>query len=160
MSKVLARSVTAFVLLLSLSACNTLTREQCAATNWGGVGYDAANHGKKLTQTIEPRHRQCDVDYGVRPNFEAIKIGYEDGLKNFCSRDRAREFGEEGGSYRNTCPKEKEAEFLAGYQLGRIEYTGNRVNKLEGEVEDLRDQLHRRNSRINDLENEVQRLRK
>ena len=146
--------------LLLLGGCNTLTREDCEATNWGGVGYNAAFNGKKATQALEKQHRQCDADYGVRPDFKAIEIGYKDGLENFCNRNRGRSFGAGGGSYRDTCPATKEADFLSGYQLGRIEYTGNRMHALEEEVEDLRSEVRRRDNRINDLESEVQSLRK
>jgi hypothetical protein len=63
-----------------------------------------------------------------------LKTRYFDGLKKFCSPDSAYIFASNGGVYKNQCPKNMEAAFLARYRKGRQVFLKNKIASNEAQV--------------------------
>lgn len=151
-STTLTRRYFAAILCIALSGCSTYSKKTCEQKDWEVAGMDAAEKGIPKEYEISHFQNTCGRDHGIQPNEAIFNHGYEMGLQNFCTPSNALNFARQGGMYNNTCPAEKEKAFLEKYQLGRIEYTGNRLHSLEQEVEILRRENSQKDMRIRELE--------
>lgn len=61
--------------------------------------------------------------------------GYRAGLKVFCVYKSGYQFGRQGNSYHNICPKNTEDKFFQGYQLGKKEYDAEKRHREKLEME-------------------------
>jgi hypothetical protein len=142
-----------FILSLFLfSSCTTFSKKDCEKKSWYQVGYDSGFNGEIPGESYQYYKRECGEVHHVEPDSKAFDNGYNTGIRYFCTPSRGLSFGRAGGSYAGVCPRELEEAFLAKYQLGRIEYTGNRLEGLEREVGELKSELQQKDQRIKDLE--------
>ena len=132
--------------------CSTFSRKDCEVMDWTAQGYKSAISGQSTAGPIAYFQRECGQENGIQPDTRLFNIGYEQGLKVFCSPEGGQLFGRSGGLYENTCPPNLEKLFLEKYQLGRIEYTGSRIQQLENEVYNLRNEISLKDQRISELE--------
>ena len=145
-----------FIALIAMSGCTTVTKEQCEAINWYGNGYETAMQGGLPEQASKHESNYtCNKEYGLTPKYEQVSEGYKEGLLAFCTRRQGQRFGESGGYYQQTCSEKSEPQFLAGYQLGRIEYMGSRMSQLETQVHKLRSEVDDRNRTIDRLRSDL-----
>ena len=153
------KSICLLILTLGLTSllisCNTVSKEECEGADWHGLGFKGAVQGERLRGSLPDRYRRCEEKHNVRPDFEAVKTGYSEGLKYFCTQDSGMTFGREGGSYRFTCPKDAEKTFLDGYRTGKLDYVSDRVESLEDEVRRLRHDVSDRDDHIRALESQL-----
>lgn len=104
--------------LVLLSGCATLSKDQCKAVQWSERGERDAYDGYARDR-IEEYAKSC-AEHGITPDRVIYAEGFERGLVKFCQPQRGFEYGRGGKSYRNTCPRDLEPEFLRGYRLGRL----------------------------------------
>lgn len=146
--KLLAITLSSFVFL---TACSTYSKRQCSNFDWRSRGFLSATEGESQNHGIAHYRKACAVEHDVQPDFQEFKVGYEKGLKVFCTADHARLYASRGGEYLGTCPKETEKEFLKPYITGINHYYKNQVSDLEREVSKLENE-------VNDLKNQVSNL--
>ena len=90
-------------LALGLAACaSPVTPDQCAATNWRGLGYAAGAAGRPMTDA-DRRFAQC-AETGVPGDGAAYRRGYDDGLARYCTFDGVLEAALRGEGDILFCP--------------------------------------------------------
>ncbi len=103
-----------------LSACASLSKEQCVGGEWQDIGYADAMKG--LTTDRYSQHREACFDYGVSPDFDAYSAGHKAGVPDFCTPESGFKAGRGGYEYQGFCTDHNEAEFLKGYDEGEAVY--------------------------------------
>jgi len=162
------RFIVLLMLALGLSGCASLSKEQCLAGNWDEVGYRDGRQGYK-TISLD-KHTESCAEYGVRPNREQYKQGYNKGIAFYCTPSNGRHIGERGDYYHYVCPPNLEPEFLDNYRYGKelhdakdkIEDTQNDLRKKEDQLRieknaSIRDSLRSEISALDDLVRTLQR---
>lgn len=128
-----ARALAALVLLLFLTACASLTEEECRAADWSRIGLRDGAEGRG-TDHIEAHRRAC-AGIGVSPDAEAWLRGRERGLRFYCTPTKAYEVARDGRTLRPGCTVEEIEQLQPGYDWGR-EYW-----RLELRIQDLRSEI-------------------
>jgi hypothetical protein len=115
-------------LVLLLTSCFSMTKQQCFDRDWRGLGVKDGEGGRPYDRFgwYNEYARTCSK-YG---DITALKKQYEDGLqqglRGYCTFDNGLSIGRKGAEYKNVCPKTLEAEFTRGFQLGTTEYVRDR----------------------------------
>lgn len=101
-----------------LNACQTLSKEECAAADWSVIGESdgAAGHAP---QDRFARHAKACAKIGVTPDQTLWNVGYQRGLVRYCTPANGLRVGGSGASYANVCPLDRSARFLTAYNLGK-----------------------------------------
>jgi len=101
---------------LLASGCATMSAEQCMVADWYALGERDALAGLDSNH-LANRAKACrEAGYSI--DSEAWYAGFDAAIPAFCTLDNGFRYGIVGNSYRNTCPPEFQAEFLAGYDVG------------------------------------------
>lgn len=118
---------------LSLGGCATLNEDECRRGDWYQLGRDDGARGE-LPDYLNA-HREACAEYGIGPDVAAWERGRKDGLVGYCTRIGGLRAGRAGQGYRNVCPPEREADFLAGFEVGRVihEYQ-TRIDRLRSDL--------------------------
>lgn len=125
---------------LFLSACASLSKDECLVADWYQIGVTDGANGKSLTQMAA--HRKACAKVGVTPDADAYTQGRVVGLQSFCTAERGYQQGERGYSYGGVCPPHLEPVFMQGYLAGmQIYKTNQEIRRLEGELRDIRTEI-------------------
>jgi len=151
-------AVAAFVALLSLAGCETMSPEQCAGADWRALGFqDASNNG---VQNLSARADSC-AKASIAPDQDAYQSGFAQGMVAFCRPAHGFQFAADGHTFAGICPDDLEPKFRPAYQDGQIvaradqdaQEARSQVSSLESRIEDIRHQLatdHPGNVRLED----------
>ncbi len=101
--------------LIGLS-CTTMSKQECEEGDWNRRGFEDATHG--VSRDTLKRHAKACKDHGFPVDVELYERGYDKGLESFCTYKRGFQYGLDGRSYYDTCPKDLEPEFYKGYTMG------------------------------------------
>ncbi len=133
-------SLFSLLFVVVLSACATLSENQCKQGDWYDIGVRDGSGGYGGDRLN--KHSEACQEYGVAPNREAYEKGRGEGLKSYCSPDNAYHMGRRGGSYRGGCPAELETAFLRKFEAGRQIYEVEaRVNSLYRQITNLENDM-------------------
>ena len=110
----------AFGLAFGLSACTTISEDDCMIGAWGEYGYEDGIQGRS-SERIADYAKTCG-EYGVTPDRTAYLEGYDQGILKYCTYERGYERGERGESYNQACSGELAVDFAPGYDAGRAVY--------------------------------------
>jgi len=124
-----------FILLSSalVSACATMSPEECKLANWHDVGLRDGLEGKSIS-VLDARTKDC-AEAKVPVDAKTYLSGRELGLKTFCRVENALPLGLNGGSYEGVCPPWVDQEFRWRFQIGHAVYEGrNEVSRLDGRI--------------------------
>lgn len=128
--------------VLALGGCATLSKEECLISDWYELGAQDGAAGYSSERLLE--HRQACAEYRIRPDREAYRAGWEEGIGDYCTPQRGFSEGRKGGSYTGVCPPSLERAFVRQYQIGRELYQQEqRIQELERERERRKEQ-HRK----------------
>ncbi len=128
------------VCLTVLSACASLSEEECLAADWYGIGVEDGARGQPMSRIGS--HRKACAEVGVAPDVTAYNEGRLVGLQSFCTRERGYSEGERGARYSGVCPQHLEPAFMQGYLAGQDVYrTKKEIRRLEGELAKLREEV-------------------
>ncbi|MDW3097345.1 MAG: DUF2799 domain-containing protein [Alphaproteobacteria bacterium] len=108
---------TAAALLVSLTACTTMTAEQCVAADWQAIGYEDAIKGRAAGNVTQ--HASACADHSVAPDMTAYATGHAEGARAFCTPDNGFKHGLTGGTNHNICPDDLSNAFSVTYEAGR-----------------------------------------
>ena len=155
---------TSLVLILAtlVSACATMSPEECKVANWKDVGLRDGLAGSSLS-LLDSRTKDC-AEAKVALDAKSYLSGRDLGLKTFCRMENAVPLGLNGGSYEGVCPPWIDGEFRARFQLGRavfdkraeVGYLDDRIAAAERR---LRNSDHDEGKRLRDTEKEDERKR-
>ncbi len=144
----------------ALSACASLSEEECLAANWRVIGFEDGVAGRGLDYIAQ--HREACAEVGVVPDLERWRIGREQGLLEYCTPDNAYRIGRRGGRINAVCPGRLEAAMRRPFDIGRQYYDiGREIDGLERDVRDAERRLAELAAPKNDAEaREARRLRR
>jgi Protein of unknown function (DUF2799) len=132
--------VSAAALLLTLSACATMNKDERLTVDWRTVGFEdgaAGRPGDRIGQ-----HRKACAKHGVTPDLAAYQAGREEGLREYCRPANGFRLGSQGGSYDGSCPADLEPGFVDAYQSGRqLHVLESRLSNVSYELESKRSGL-------------------
>ena len=120
-----------------LSACATLSKEECLAADWYTIGVEDGSNGRDMSRI--GAHRKACAEVGVQPDIGQYTQGREQGLLSFCTYERGYSEGKRGYSYKGACPSQLEPVFMQGYLAGeRIYKVNQEIRRLESELATVR----------------------
>jgi len=123
-----------------LSACATMTPQECKVADWSEVGLRDGLAGEPLSQLGE-RVKDC-AEAGVKVNTDQYLRGRQQGLQGYCQLDNATRLGLAGKSYEGVCPAMVDGEFRRRRDLGYEVYEArNQLRSLESRRHDLERRL-------------------
>ena len=124
------------LILLLLSGCATLSKNECLNADWYSIGYVDGARGYPVSRI--GKHRQACAEYGVKPDFEQYEKGLTAGIVEYCNPRNGYWLGTKGVVYGGVCPKNLEGPFIVAYQQGKNVYEMERQVKTgEKEVKGL-----------------------
>ncbi len=130
----------------ALTACETMSAEECAAADWRALGFnDAANNG---AERFGDRAESC-AEKGFGADGGAYASGFSDGMYQFCQPPNGFAFARRGGVFNGSCPADLQYDFLAAYNDGR------RVRDAEYELSDARSDISALESRRRDIDEDL-----
>jgi hypothetical protein len=133
-----------------LSACSSLSEDECRVGDWYGIGFGDGTAGKSLDELQE--HREACADYGIAPNLDAYIDGRNRGLAQYCRPGSGYRQGVAGHEYDGVCTGPGELAFIEAFNAGL------RVHALKVEKKDLEREISHNDSRIDDIIDEIDAL--
>jgi hypothetical protein len=129
-----------FLILISLSACSTLTNTQCKSNKWKEIGEldSKLGRGEKF---YENHLSACSEKKFNRSDYD---LGFREGLKEYCSINSAFHHGANGYREPEVCKIENAKEFESTFLEGR------KVWDLKKELSGLKEHLNQ--TEINEKE--------
>lgn len=123
-----------------LSACATMSLDECKSASWYDIGYSDAIKGKQI---LLSGHGEACAELNIKPDNERYMAGYETGSQEFCTYDNGLRFGKKGKNANNICVASNLGkEFFAGYDKGKKVYElGEEVKGKEAELAKIDKQL-------------------
>ena len=99
-----------------LTGCAGMDAQECKDTDWAYLGQLDAMDGKQDINTRGKRHFRNCKDNGVQMDARAYQQGWLRGLRDFCTAESGKAFGEAGRKYQyGYCPAQLEPAFMQGY---------------------------------------------
>lgn len=107
----------AFILpYLVISACTSLSQDECRKGNWFEIGQIDGTKGRVLS-AFKDQVKACN-SYSSKPDIRLYKDGRTFGLARYCTSSSGFKAGRFSRTYQNVCPSESQGEFIKGYRLG------------------------------------------
>ncbi len=131
------------ILLLLLSSCATLSRQECQGANWHDIGESDGSKGLPLSRIS--RHADACRRFSIVPDRQAWMEGHRIGARRFCTPANAFALGVRGGKNHGICQADQRAAFESVYKLGR------RHHELASEIRSLEFQIESAKSRIDEV---------
>ncbi len=126
-----------------LAACETMSTEECAAADWGALGYADGANG---TNRFAARQESC-ARRGFTADLQAYVSGNDQGLRAYCTPQRGFQRGLQGSSYDGFCPGDLDVLFSQAHADGYRAYQArSALDAAQGEVNRLqnrRDEIDR-----------------
>jgi len=146
-STTLALALPALVALgVGLSACATITRDECRAEDWASIGQRDGAEGHAPSR-LESHARTC-ANFSIVPDPEAYRAGWDTGVLLYCTPQNGFTTGRESKPYHGLCPANVAGRFLEGRDVGsRLGAAERRVAAAESTLrngESERERLRRR----------------
>lgn len=150
--------VAAAIGLLGLSACSTLSEDECVQGDWYAIGLEDGAKGYSEARLRE--HSKACSEYGILPQRGPYFDGRARGLRQFCVPRVGFKEGARGDRYEGVCPADLAPGFLRGYELGQIRYAVQKeLDAINAHIHDIRIELdqpkvpqHRRQYLYDELE--------
>jgi len=130
--------------MVLVSGCASLSKEECKTANWKTIGFEDGAQGKPEARIRA--HRKACAEYGVAPELEAYRSGWEEGVARFCQPGNGYSQGRSGKEYTGVCPDSLETAFLQSYRDGRALY------KLEADISRLSTKLTYQRKRLAEID--------
>ncbi|WP_306522788.1 DUF2799 domain-containing protein [Rheinheimera sp.] len=147
-------SLSVISLMLLLTACSSISKNECLLGDWYSLG---VNDGKAGTLATKFRDYQKDcAEHGVKPDFKAYQQGHSQGLVFYCDFPHGEAHGRSGAQYNTACTGKLEADFRRGYQQGQrwhqaksaVDQLAAAISNIELRIDQSRDEIYRNNQHI------------
>jgi len=119
-----------------LSACQTMSAEECKVADWRALGFSDGAGGNFQFQS---RQEDC-ARRGFAADLDAYRVGNAEGIRRYCTPYNGFQRGLAGTNYSGFCPPDLNEDFSMahadGYRAYQVNYAlqqaeGER-NRLEG----------------------------
>lgn len=125
-----------------LAGCASLSRNECQAGDWRGIGREDGGHGETAARLEE--HREACREYGIAPNPAEWEWGRQEGLLSYCQPDNGYAEGAAGRTYRYVCPPHLAPAFERQYRHGqRIYEIKQRIERIDSDLRGKRNALEK-----------------
>lgn len=104
-----------FAAIACLSACATLSEDQCRLDNWYDIGVQDGAKGRPADFILQ--HAKACNEFGVKPKAGPWRTGRTEGLKQYCTASNAYSIGRRGQRLAPVC---------AGDNLERLQTANDR----------------------------------
>lgn len=131
------RYVLLFAALALLSACATLSEDQCRAGNWYDIGVRDGANGRSPDFIFE--HAEACNEFGIAPKAAPWREGRKEGLKQYCTTRNAYRIGQRGQHLNAVCRGDTS-------RLEAANYRGMRWHDLEQRIRDAESDIAQINS--------------
>lgn len=119
--------------LLLLAGCETVSKEQCIAGDWTGLGRADGAQGHP-TSRIEDIAKDCGR-HGITPDVPAYMAGWTEGVRLYCTPQNGFTVGRQGKDAAPVCPPQLAAGFARTHELGRrIWLAEDRLREVERRI--------------------------
>ncbi len=145
-----------FILFISLflTACATMSKEECKLADWNLKGVDDASQGFPLDRVIE--HGKACARVDIVPDMRAYRKGHGKGARLYCIPEKGYSEGRKGAVYNNICPADLEITFLQAYRDGQELYKiEQNINRFTNQISSNQSQIDNRYSNIAVLKTEI-----
>lgn len=115
---------------LCLTACASISQEQCVAGNWQELGYKDGSNGANIDRVS--KYADICTEHGVTLDTGLYSEGYTQGIETYCTDTRGYRAGEGGSSFNESCFG------FTGYEQAYSE--GRVVFEIESEYAHLLDE--------------------
>jgi len=133
-------SVWLALIVLTMTGCETMSKEECLSADWYHVGFKDGRAGEQRSR-IEAIAESC-AKANVTPKRGQYFAGRERGLLEYCTPEHALELGINGTSYTHVCPPRFAADFEHAYSRGKRVYDARqKVKRLEGKLDKTEEKL-------------------
>ena len=85
-----------------LSACATLSKQECVVGDWQAIGYNDGVAGYAADRLAS--HTKACAKASVTPDYQLWERGRQLGLKQYCTVTSAYNIGRRGQKLNNVCP--------------------------------------------------------
>jgi len=106
--------------LCMLSGCAVMDEGECKVADWRTVGIEEGMRGSDISSIGE--YRKACAEYGISPNLAAYQAGHQQGIKQFCSPQKAFHWGASGQALPSVCPGNVHPNFLSQHDRGLRSY--------------------------------------
>lgn len=132
------RVSTVAVAFAGLASCATLNEDQCRTANWQQLGQENGAAGHPASYIEE--HRRACAEHKLPVDQQQWSIGWEQGIRVFCTPENGLTMGREGRSYANSCPLELKTDFEAAYSVSKALYDARASrDRIQRELDSLLD---------------------
>ena len=108
------------LIAVTLTSCETMSKEECLSADWYQVGYQAGRDGEERAH-IEHIAESCAKAH-VMPDRERYFSGRNEGLRIYCTPENGFYLGKNGTSLHHVCPPESAIRFEVAYHHGHQVY--------------------------------------
>jgi len=120
---------------LLASGCASISKKDCIAGDWAGLGYGDGAAGRSTTRFAD--HVKACAKVAVMPDEAQYRRAFERGLLEYCTPEKAYSEGRNGAEYQGVCPPELQVAFLQPYLDG----LDDKLARLDIEYETVRSSL-------------------
>jgi hypothetical protein len=143
-------SITRSILLLGIlasAACSTMSKNECLNADWRALGFEDGSRGYHVSRVGE--HRKACAEYQVKPDLEAYRDGYHEGVRRYCRPPIGYRLGLRGGQYGGICPGDLEHPFVEAYDYGKDIYL------LKRDLSSVNHRLHEAQQALYQVEDDI-----
>lgn len=147
--------ISALLLLLALTGCASLDRDQCLHADWHQIGYADGTNG--LSGARIDDHAKACAEYGVHPKLDEYLAGRKQGLINYCQAENGFELGRRGSEHNVAdCAENLKPAFLQQYHHGsQIHVIESDIASHQARISNNHRQIHRNDERIAEIRAEL-----
>jgi hypothetical protein len=139
---------------LLVTACATLSKEECVNANWETIGFSDGHNGDERSRI--DAHREACAEYRVQPDLTKYLQGYERGVRIYCEPQRGFKRGRMGNAATDVCPEELRSTYLSAYADGRYLYDHEHsMQQHEKTIKELHKQIDTAEAKRQDAENKL-----
>lgn len=114
--------------LIFINSCTSLSKEECASQDWFKLGKKNALNGNH-EPNVQKYEKNC-AEFKITIESEKYIQGFDHGLSEYCSDEKAYELGENGSTKHGMC-EEKNDKFGKYYRKGYKKYVLKKKKKEE-----------------------------
>ena len=123
-----------------LSACTTLSPEQCQQADWQRLGQVDGGNGQTLSRLAQ--HQKSCQKAGIAPDVAAYQQGYQTGLQSYCQPQTIFSKAMQGFGNVNVCPADLQADLF-------------KFKQVPAAYREARDELERAEARYDRLQSNL-----
>lgn len=140
------RVAAALIAFSALASCATLNEEECQSTNWLQLGQKDGMAGQPADYV--DNHRRACGEHGLPVDQTQWSVGWQQGIRAFCTPDNGLIHGREGRYYANSCPPELKAGFDGAYRVAKALHDARQSrDRLISEISTLEADLRKAEDR-------------